>query len=612
MTQETERLPFTSSAVSESFSPLEMMQRDGGGGSGGEELITAQDDSIEYNENDQDAIVVPVVDPRVIAILRSIPDRTIRPGRLAAEFGMNMDDANAELCKLLAAVGGGEDGASFRFEPTVLANKHENETSTASSTTMVFTFPPDFERRAMRRRRKQEFWQILQHFFWILVKGIKIVTAFGIILSLLILSVAAAAGIIAAIIVMTRADSGGGGHRHHRTQLIHRARAMFYTIRQFLWCYALFGPTPDDPETNTPDPFFREVAYDLWLLCSVCCGNPGSIFFWMRANQLQHRRLRTFRRWGVGPGTRNDTSSTLESDIPGVTLLRRRDNVDSNAFSINSQQQQQQEKHRGLLSVVVEFLFGPTPFTPGPTQSQKWMLRARMLLETSAQNAGIGVSLEEMAPYTDDPPHSTNDTARIIEQGLMIVSHFNGKPLIQKHGSSTEKQSHDNAKARFIFPELVAEGTSNVNYSSFDEMDGYDDGTWEALLFAKQEAATTRTPETNNSLPTFLKEERYKFTKLTLQQLMYCILIGTLNLIGVIGFQQSLLPGGILEVPSDSLGAILLLRGLLPVLKFYAMLFFVLPGTRLCLILVLNYFRKQRNQRRNLFASRNLVPADVL
>jgi hypothetical protein len=290
----------------------------------------------------------------------------------------------------------------------------------------------------------------------------------------------------------------------------------------------------------------------------------------------------------------------MESDIPGVTLMRRPDNVESDTF-LNSLAQQQ---HRGLLSVIVEFLFGPTPFTPGPTQSQKWMLRAKMLLEKSAKNTGMGVSLEEMAPYTDDPPHSINDTARIIEQGLMIVSHFNGKPMIHSHDTSMENQSRENSKARFTFPELVAEGTTNIDYSLFDQMDKYDDGTWETLLYAKQEARTT---ETTISLPTYLKEERYKFSKLTSQQLMHSILIGTLNLIGVIGFQQSLLPGGIMEVPSNSLGAVVLLSGLLPVLKFYALLFFVLPGMRLCLILVLNYLLKQRNQRRSIFASRHLV-----
>ena len=54
---------------------------------------------------------------------------------------------------------------------------------------------------------------------------------------------------------------------------------LFYTLRQLLWCYAMFGPT----EGEGGDPFFHEAAYDTWLVLSLCCGNPGSMWFWLRA-----------------------------------------------------------------------------------------------------------------------------------------------------------------------------------------------------------------------------------------------------------------------------------------------------------------------------------------
>lgn len=62
----------------------------------------------------------------------------------------------------------------------------------------------------------------------------------------------------------------------------------------------------------------------------------------------------------------------------------------------------------------------------------------------------------------------------------------------------------------FSFPELMAE--SSVATQHEFAMDNYD-GSWEALLCAK--AATNASRERSCSIPTYLKEERYKFTRLT-------------------------------------------------------------------------------------------------
>jgi len=107
---------------------------------------------------------------KVVSAVRNSKNLTIRPARLAAELGISFDDASAELCGLLAAVGGGEGGASFQFEkaemspnPGVDANEDAFEDAeggrakVASAMSMVFKFPKDFETRAGAFRRREDF-----------------------------------------------------------------------------------------------------------------------------------------------------------------------------------------------------------------------------------------------------------------------------------------------------------------------------------------------------------------------------------------------------------------------------------------------------------------------
>ena len=44
----------------------------------------------------------------------------VRPAQLVSSLGLSIEDATRELCGLLSAVGGGEDGASFVFEKVEL------------------------------------------------------------------------------------------------------------------------------------------------------------------------------------------------------------------------------------------------------------------------------------------------------------------------------------------------------------------------------------------------------------------------------------------------------------------------------------------------------------
>jgi hypothetical protein len=481
------------------------------------------------------------LDQRIFQIVRSIPDRTIRPGRLALELGISIEDASAELCGLLASVGGGPNGASFRFESLSASS----DSSAPSATTMVFTFPPDFERRALRRRRKEDLKAALLQLLLAAGKVLKIVVAFGLILSLLILTVAAVVGVVAAIVALSRNE---GGHRH-RSMLWSRIRALFFAVRQLLWCCALFGPT-EDQDGGQQDPFFREVAYDLWLFCSVCCGNPGSLFFWMHASQLQRRRNRYLRSWG-----QSDRDS-MESDVPGVQLHRTTTATDSIDVFYNGQ------PHRSLVSTIVEFLFGPTPFAARPLPPDVWMLRSAALVSLSTRNRAVGVgaivTLEDIAPYVDYPPDSIVDSTSIVEQGLLIVSYFNGIPVKVDEDCNV-------VKAAFAFPELLSESLATKRFEYVTDMD---DGSWEMFLCAKDDGSV----QTTNSISSYLKEERYKFTRLSPKQLTQCVVLGAL----------------------------------LPTLKFYAILYFVLPGMRLLLILGLNRIRLCRNTKRARLVSRVL------
>jgi hypothetical protein len=524
------------------------------------------------------------LDVRILEIIESIPDRTIRPARLAAELGISVEDASAELCGLLAAVGGGSEGASFRFD------KNDER----GTLTMVFTFPIDFRTRAMNQRRREDSWQAILSILRIVVKALKIITAAGLILSLFIVSVAVMAGLIAALIALSR----GGGDRRQHSLLTSQIHHVFFTIRQLLWCYALFGPTgTSDDETSTAggtggqDPFLREVAYDLWLLLSVCCGNPGSLFYWIHASHLNRRRSRAFRGWGQ----RNRNLHNPEI-IPGVTIVDRHRTDDN-----NNQLSDGTSEYRGILSVAVEFLFGPSPFVATPSTEDIWKLRAAFIIQESAKNPHGGVSIEALAPFVDSPPENVDDSTIIMSQALLIVSFFNGVPVKDEQECNPDDMTTELRQSKFVFPELMAESTVVPFY---DHRTDADDGTLSSILFTTAERYNTSSRR-QAALPSYLIEENYKFSKLTRQQFLHCILLGSLNLIGVFWFGQSISAGGVLNVSGSPL-EMPLRKVLYPVLRFYALLFFSIPAGRLIFILVLNSMRKQRNVRRARCVQRSL------
>jgi hypothetical protein len=239
-------------------------------------------------------------------------------------------------------------------------------------------------------------------------------------------------------------------------------------------------------------------------------------------------------------------------------------------------------------------------------------IESSKILELSGK-AGNGVSLQELSPYSDDPPSSLDqDVSTLVAGGLKIVAHFNGVPMVNANDSHDGKgylklKPH---MARFSFPELPGESQYAARYdnSRLDEEDAQDE-SWGSLLCASATPATIgrtslRTGTTTSSVPTHLTERRYKFTKLQSNQFVYCVSLGALNLIGVIWLRQSLEPPyGILQIRDGTLLATLIKKGMLPVLCFYGILFFALPAARLMLVTALNWRIRKRNCRRKALAA---------
>eukprot|EP00526_Cylindrotheca_closterium_P008816 CAMPEP_0113606984 /NCGR_PEP_ID=MMETSP0017_2-20120614/3145_1 /TAXON_ID=2856 /ORGANISM="Cylindrotheca closterium" /LENGTH=514 /DNA_ID=CAMNT_0000515563 /DNA_START=166 /DNA_END=1707 /DNA_ORIENTATION=+ /assembly_acc=CAM_ASM_000147 len=495
---------------------------------------------------DEEIIEAESLRSRILSIVKDSENYTIRPGKLSSELGISMDEANAELCGLLKAVG---KGSSFHFEDIGGVN------------TMVFVFPPDFEKRAFRSERNEDFKTLLLDALQVAVKIAKVLTAFGLILSTVIVSIAGMVALVAALVALSR---GGGDSRHARASVSRQIHHLFITIRQLLWCYAMFGPTGDDEQ----DPFFREAAYDTWLILSLCCGNPSSMWFWLRARHLRHRRRRYARGWA--PSNYNVFEDS-PSDLEGVSLIRRGAWGEEQNVPIP----QATEEHRGLLSIAVEFLFGPNS-NPGPTEEEKWKLRGAIIVDKSLSRNG-SLSLRELAPFVDSPPSNWENKRQIISEGLLIVTHFNGRP---SRGSKDE----DLSTAAFDFPELVSESRYSTHYSGpgQEELTALEQ---KSLFFVTEKTISSSNRDELNPLPEFLYEEYKSLTKLTRKQFFHCFAVALLNLIGVIWFAQSLEPGGILD---QSLGQVssTLRWSLIPILLFYAKFFFSIPAMRLVYILI--------------------------
>jgi hypothetical protein len=541
--------------------------------------IDRGDDDDDENADDLSSQAVGLR-TRILQVVRSSPDYTIRPAKLAQELGISVTNASAELCGLLQAVG---EGSTFSFE----------RTSDGRVPTMVFTFPPDFERKAWAKQRQEDWKQTLKTTLNIAVKFLKVLTAFGLILSTIIVSIAGMLALLAAFVALSR----GGDRRqtHHISRQLHD---VFLMVRQLLWCYAMFAPDGGDSQQ---DPFFREAAYDTSLILGVCCGNPMSMWFWLRAGRLRQRRRRITQGWGRVTSSVYDYNDTT-SDLEGVSLIRRGAWGQDEVLPVP----RGSEDHRGLLSSAVQFLFGPDK-PPGPSEADRWRLRGAVILGQSQQSKTSSVSLRELSPYLDSPPASLDDTARIVSEGLLIVAHFNGVPASKSDESDQRNDSFSSpTQAAFVFPELLAE--SHMTISRYDDLECIQKASmtlerlqhrWKDLFWSAHEDLNHSSPSSQSSTtPPFLYEDKMVFTSLSSKEFFRCLLVAILNLLGVIWFAQALELGGILEgflPPQLTHG---LQWALIPVLQFYANFFFAIPAIRLSYLLIWNELCMMRNQRR--------------
>ncbi len=506
-----------------------------------------------HNEQ-QDFLDSSPLDLRVLEAVKGVPDHKIKPAVLASRLGISIEDASAELCGLLRAVG---SSATFSFESIDVPG--------GTTTTMVFHFPIDFEQKAQSSRKKEDIKQVLSNIFYLAVKILKVVVAFGLIISLAILLLAGICCTVAAIIGLSR---GGVGGRHNQ-RLISNVRSMFFTFRQLLWCYVLFGERLDQGQ----DPFLRETAQTLALGLNVLLGSPRTIWFWMNARHLRDRQQR---RRGWRPET-VPNRETWRQD------LRESRAQASSLFDVSQ---------RGMLSIAVEFLFGPAS-QPGPCEFAKWKMREIAIISLSSSCQSDGIKLTQFLPYLNDPPplksvrNDSFSTAEISEC-LQIVSHYNGVPV-------AAKGQQNNMDASFVFPELISEAVSG-HVDNGVPTNGSERFLWDSFLF--QDIDNGVKEDKRPPALRCLFEDCYVLTKLTKKEFLQCLFLNFFNFFGIVFMWSYIDKGGVLE----NAALIRALSYVFHVMKFYAGLFFAIPFFRAMIMLILNNRIIERNKRRQLFA----------
>ncbi len=470
---------------------------------------------LDYDDVDFRTRIVQVIRSNKCDSLKYI----VRPAQVASELGISIDDANAELCGLMRAVG---PSATFEFESIPIGGSSSSSeiisstTTTTSATNMVFHFPINFARKAYITKQKEHVKDTLLNFLYALFKLFKVIVAFGLILSILFVMIYTILLMVAFVIAMARMNNQngrGGGRTGHQMQKIYLAiRFIQYILRQFFWMYMIIrgfdqldGIDSSNGRGGSMDPFFVDVAYTLAFLC-----NPYSYWMWFRLMNRRLRRERITRGWrtiymrsnegissGGGCSSRHAISQRRDStwnfehnavddeDTTQTLLTSMNHSTSSQGNSATSASDSSDE--RGLLSNAVEFLFGPTPFHPGPNDFTKWKLREHFIVSKIIAKRNIqnnlhdqsqhccsknlyqpALRLVELLPFVDHPPSDTlseeelwrNTTMR--SECLSIVTHFNGIPFIYQHNHDENAQNvhtkgnKDSFHAMFAFPELMS------------------------------------------------------------------------------------------------------------------------------------------------------------
>ena len=569
------------------------------------------------------------LDELILKIVREAPNHRIRPSRVASQLALSHADATEQLCGLLRAVG---RSATFQFEEIKGDDSRKNMV-------MTFQFPPDFEQRAKRNKRVTKLRDTCYQILILILKILKIAIALGFILSLVVVTFLSIVVLVGAFIAMLTQ----GRNEHHPTRQLlvspHRIRSMILALRDVLWIYAVFGDfcgcceycfgRRQEDEYGRPhqDPFFREIAQDISLLLS-CLGSNGGFGFYWGAHMLQQRRLfaateRNRRGWG-GFGRRRDPNEGVSTPIPGVYVLNRgdswrrgeqedEDQQDRRLLSHTGILQQQEVVRKGFVSVAIEFLFGPIPFWPGPSELQKWKLREWFIVTHLSKQSVGGIHMERFLPYCDYPPsvakysdpldfsarHDQKLRYAIVSQCLPIISYFAGLPADRQLRNSSEDQVlHDT----FIFPELMLEAEGGG--LSLDVSDWATEGQehWTSFLYDENKKGSVSAlplsfsgKSVNSPIrdaPTFMREGYHTLTRLCSSQFYVCLCLGVFNLVGIIGLQNYL------QTTTRSFLQAVFIRRFLFIFYFYAWAFLAAPLVRAVFILFLNKGIARRNQKR--------------
>ena len=602
----------------------------------------------------------------LIKIIKETPNHVVRPSRVASQLSMSHADATELLCTFLRNVG---SSATFRFESVSTSvideSPYESPASGATTATkktmvMTFQFPSDFEKRLHRFQRVSKFRDRLYQLFVILVKLIKIIIALGFILSLLVVTILCTIVLIGAFVALLTQQ--GRGHDNHSSPLLspHRVRSIILALRDVLWIYAIFGDScgccewifgqrqvgddgrPLYHHQQQQDPFFREIAQDLSLLLSVCCLGPsggGFGYFWglhmMQQRQrfmgVDERRRRLWRGWGASRGQETVTSSVnVNTDIPGVYVWNRggswrrhsqEDYLDQQGL-LNEQNGDENITRVGFVSVAIEFLFGPIPFWPGPSETEKWKLRECFIVHEMSKPNVHGVPFEKFLPYCDHPPsvdqysdittsfENQNPNLRfsIISQCLPIITYFAGVPV---NGKLDNTITDTNVAANVVFPELMLEAEGDglsIYASNFAREENELHSHWSHFLYHHDQSPTgPSTLLTTNTvlknpismdIPTHMHECYHTLTRLSAFQFYLCFCLGILNLVGILGLQRYI------QTTTNSILQSVLIKHFLSIFHIYAWAFLAAPVVRALYIVVLNYRISIRNKRRKQWAEK--------
>jgi hypothetical protein len=474
---------------------------------------------------------------------------------------------------------------------------------------MVFTFPPNFERRCKAYRVKEEVKETLLNIMVQLFRIIRALISFGLIVSIAIISVAAFIALIVAAVAMVTGGHGdhnrqGHHHQHRAVALVSTfVRQLLQVVQQILMMYVLFGGGHDDRGYHDQAHSILRATY--WFHSGM---NPfWNPWFWASLHRSRMRR---------GWSAHRSTASWDDNNHSNSNSLWRRYISTRAVTPSNSSSYSHSENHfRGSLFIVMEFLFGPDDqWESSPTWKERWQLRAMAILENGGK-----ATLAELLPYVDRPPPSITDTA----EAIWILSHFNGRPYRSTAmATSSDSQKNNNI---FYFPELIMDSENNVNntrrsssslYSKTQEKKNQiltkplnnEEFSWASFFFVSSHGQSSTsidmdsetllvTTTTRNQCPPYLVEEIRVLTKLTVEEFLACCLALVLNYFGSLWFRSADITQKYFPLLLSRFSKLLA-----SFLFFYSKVCCLLFLLRLVIMLTRNIFIWKRNQRRRKLA----------